>query len=189
MILLPGCTSSDVGDTSDDSENVVNSELSGVNIVAETLGRDVDGPSIYNLLEQSGNNSTLILWAAAGCHGCHEWTSMIRESIENGTIPGEVNVVTVHRYPNFEKRSYVNDTYGNLSSDYYSPWPILLPEEDAFAWDANTGKMSSTGLVNAFNNPVTPTLQILDSKGELIWQSKTYYAEFAVIDEILEVIR
>ena len=74
-------------------------ELQGLNIVAQTLGRDVDVAPTYDLLGESGNNSTLILWAAAGCKGCHQWTQMIRECVDNGTIPEDSNIVTVHRYP------------------------------------------------------------------------------------------
>ena len=188
LLALPGCvsdtdeTSQEISSTNDDGE------LQGVNIVAQTLGRDVDGAHTYDLLEESGNNSTLILWAAAGCNGCHQWTQMIRECVDNGTISEDMNIVTVHRYPSFEGKSYVNNTFGNNTSENYSPWPVLVPEDGATAVDASTGERSSVPLPEAFNNPSTPTLQVLDAEGQLVWQSKTYRSDFSVIQDIIEVM-
>ena len=42
--------------------------------------------------------------------------------------------------------TYVNNTYGNSSSDYYSPWPVLMPVDGATAWDATTGEESEVPL-------------------------------------------
>ena len=184
LFILPGCTSPVVEDLEIiQGEN--DEELQGVNVIAKTLGREIDMTSDYNLLEQSGNNSTLILWAAAGCNGCHLWTEMIRQCMQNGTIHEDLNVVTIHRYPNFEGTQYVYDTYGNNSSKQYSPWPVLVPSETDTAWDASTGEQSSVPLPEAFNNPVTPTLQVIDSGGFVIWQSKTYYPDYSIIEEAL----
>ena len=164
MLVLPGCVTEDNVVDLDESQSDYG-ELMGLNIVAQTLGRDVDVAHTYDLLDESANNSTLILWAAAGCKGCHQWTQMIRECVDNGTIPEDSNIVTVHRYPAFEMTTYVNNTYGNSSSDYYSPWPVLMPVDGATAWDATTGEESEVPLAEAFNNPVTPTLQVLDPRG------------------------
>ena len=187
ILVLPGCVTEDnvvdLGESQDDD-----GELQGLNIVAQTLGRDVDVAPTYDLLGESGNNSTLILWAAAGCNGCHQWTQMIRECVDNGTIPEDSNIVTVHRYPRFEMTTYVNNTYGNSSSDYYSPWPVLMPVDGATAWDATTGEESDVPLAEAFNNPVTPTLQVLDPEGQLVWQSRPYYPDFSVVEEFVGVI-
>jgi hypothetical protein len=94
----------------------------------------------------------------------------------------------VHRYPSFEDHSYVNRTYGNNTSENYSPWPVLLPDDGSSAWDATSGEVSDVPLTVAFNNPVTPTLQILDNEGQLIWESKTYLPDFSVIEEITEAM-
>ena len=102
LLPLSGCIS-DVSDVEvSDPEN--ESSLNRMNIVAQTLEREVDRYNDYNVLENSSGQNTLILWAASGCRGCHEWTEMIRESIANGTISNESNVITVQRYPNFESR-------------------------------------------------------------------------------------
>ena len=188
LLILPGCVSQTDEASQEISSTNGDSELQGINIVAQTLGRDVDGPETYDILEESGNNSTLILWAAAGCNGCHQWTQMIRECVDNGTISKDMHIVTVHRYPRFEGESYVNNTYGNNTSDTYSPWPVLMPEDGDTAVDAKTGASSSVPLPEAFNNPTTPTLQVLDSEGQLIWQSKTYRSDFSVIQEIVGVM-
>ena len=92
-ILLPlsGCIS-DVSDV-DVSDSESESSLNRMNIVAQTLDREVDGYNEYNVLENSSGQNTLILWAASGCRGCHEWTEMIRESVANGTISNESNVI------------------------------------------------------------------------------------------------
>ena len=186
-LILSGCVSTENEASLVDSEGD-NGNLRGVNIVAETLGREVDVNTTYDLLFESDNNSTLILWVAAGCHGCHQWTQMIRECIQNGTITEDSNIVTIHRYPSFERRSAVNSTYGNMSSDYYSPWPVLVPGGDDTALDAKSGERSDIPISEAFNNPVTPTLQILDNEGNLIWKSRTYYPDFSVVEEIVEVL-
>ena len=101
ILVLPGCVTEDNVVEVDESQSNV-SELQGLNIVAQTLGRDVDVKPTYDLLGESGNNSTLILWAAAGFKCCHHCTQMIRECVDNGIIPEDSNRVTVHRYPRFE---------------------------------------------------------------------------------------
>ena len=188
LFSLPGCTTPVVDDV-DIVQGENDEVLQGVNVVSKTLGREIDKTSNYNLLQQSGNDSTLILWAAAGCNGCHQWTEMIRECMENGTIYEEANVVTIHRYPGFESLQYVFDTYGNNSSNQYSPWPVLVPSETDTAWDATTGEQSSIPLSEAFSNPVTPTLQVIDSAGIIVWQSKTYYPNHSVMEDALGALR
>ena len=103
-ILLPlsGCIS-DVSDV-DVSDSESESSLNRMNIVAQTLDREVDLYNEYNVLENSSGQNTLILWAASGCRGCHEWTEMIRESIANGTIYNQSNDITYQRYTSFESR-------------------------------------------------------------------------------------
>ena len=157
LFSLPGCTTPVVDDV-DIVQGENDEVLQGVNVVSKTLGREIDKTSNYNLLQQSGNDSTLILWAAAGCNGCHQWTEMIRECMENGTIDEEANVVTIHRYPGFESQ-YVFDTYGNNSSNQYSPWPALVPQRQIlFGMLQQESKLDSPS--EAFSNSVTPTLQV-----------------------------
>ena len=188
ILVLPGCVTEDNVVDLDESQSD-DGELQGLNIVAQTLGRDVDVAHTYDLLGESGNNSTLILWAAAGCKGCHQWTQMIRESIANGTISNDSNVITVQRYPSFESRESFFEVFGNESSEQYSPWPVLTPYSSAVAWDAETGEPSTVPLDEAFGNPRTPTLQVLGPDGQIVWQNVKYYPDFDIIEEISEIIR
>ena len=84
ILPLSGCLSENLETSAPDTEG--ESQLTRMNIVAQTLDRDVDQYSEYNVLENSSGQNTLILWAASGCRGCHELTEMIRQSIANGTI-------------------------------------------------------------------------------------------------------
>ena len=131
LLLVPmaGCIT-DAPDV-DAEEEAETPSLNRMNIVAQTLDRDVDQHSEYNVLENSSGQNTLILWAASGCRGCHEWTEMIRESIANGTISNDSNVITVQRYPSFESRESFFEVFGNESSEQYSPWPVLTPYSSA----------------------------------------------------------
>ena len=63
-----------------------------------------------------------------------------------------------------------------------------MPVDGATAWDATTGEESDVPLAEAFNNPVTPTLQVIDPEGQLVWQSRTYYPDFSVVEEFVGVI-
>ena len=187
-ILLPlsGCIS-EVPDT-DVSDPESESSLNRMNIVAQTLDREVDLYNEYNVLENSSGQNTLILWAASGCRGCHEWTEMIRESIANGKISNESNVITVQRYPNFESRESFFEVFGNNSSAQYSPWPVLTPYSSAVAWNAETGVPSDVPLGEAFGNPRTPTLQVLGPDGQIVWQNVKYYPDFEIVEEISAII-
>ena len=54
--------------------------------------------------------------------------------------------------------------------------------------DANTGRMTDVELYRAFQQPVTPTLQVLDEDGRLVWTSKTYWANDTVLAEALNIM-
>ena len=175
----------------EDADSQVEAEtpsLDRMNIVAQTLDRDVDQYSEYNVLENSSGQNTLILWAASGCRGCHEWTEMIRESIANGSISNESNIITIQRYPSFDSRESFYEVFGNNSSDQYSPWPVLVPYSSAVAWNAETGEPSTIPLDEAFGNPRTPTLQVLGPNGEIVWENEKYYPDFEVVEEISSII-
>tara|TARA_B100000900_G_scaffold283908_1_gene243201 strand:- start:441 stop:998 length:558 start_codon:yes stop_codon:yes gene_type:complete len=183
---LAGCIT-DVENV-DAQEEAETPSLDRMNIVAQTLDRDVDLYSEYNVLENSSGQNTLILWAASGCRGCHEWTEMIRESIANGSISNESNIITIQRYPSFDSRESFYEVFGNNSSDQYSPWPVLVPYSSAVAWNAETGEPSTIPLDEAFGNPRTPTLQVLGPNGQIVWENEKYYPDFEVVEEISSII-
>ena len=79
VILLSGCTTS--------VEEIASSEPPlQLSFSAKTLDRAEDGGSEFNLKQTLEDKPVLVLWIAAGCSGCHDWTKMIRESISNGSI-------------------------------------------------------------------------------------------------------
>ena len=186
LIPVAGC----ITEVEDDDSRVEAEppSLDRMNIVAQTLDRDVDQYSEYNVLENSSGQNTLILWAASGCRGCHEWTEMIRESIANGSISNESNIITIQRYPSFDSRESFYEVFGNNSSDQYSPWPVLVPYSSAVAWNAETGEPSTIPLDEAFGNPRTPTLQVLGPNGQIVWENEKYYPDFEVVEEISSII-
>ena len=120
--------------------------------------------------------------------GCHSWTDIFADEVNNGNISNS-SILSIHRYPSFESSSYVEEVYGN-HENATNPvsWPLLLPPEETIVIDLDSGLESSYSLYNSFGNPSTPTLQIMDSLGEIIWTSKTYWPTVEVLDEIKELI-
>ena len=43
-------------------------------IVATTAGRSVDEAPTLDVVASANGNATLLIWVAAGCSGCHDWT-------------------------------------------------------------------------------------------------------------------
>ena len=64
IMPLSGCIS-EVSDL-DVSDPESESSLNRMNIVAQTLDREVDLYNEYNVIENSSGQNTLILWAATG---------------------------------------------------------------------------------------------------------------------------
>ena len=125
-----------------------------------------------------------MLWVAAGCRGCHSWTDLLVDEVENGNI-SESSLLSVHRYSSFESESYVEEVYGNhQNSSNPVLWPLVLPSEETVVYDLETGYESNSGFYTSFGNPPTPTLQIMDTNGEIIWTSKTYWPTLEVLEEI-----
>ena len=153
-------------------------------IVADTAGRAIDGGATIDVVAAAQGQPTLLLWVAAGCSGCHDWTEELRTMRANGTFDANLSVVSVHRYPSFEDPEDVIARYGTVNTSTEATWPLLLPDEDAVVVDAATGRPTDTTLVEAFDNPVTPTLQVLDGQGHLVWESRTYWANEDVLLEV-----
>ena len=134
VMLLSGCTSPVNNDESQD----VPLQIS---FVAKTLDRSEDGGAEYDLKERLAEKPVLILWIAAGCSGCHDWTQMIRESVENGSLNSTfVNILSIHRWSEIESADQIMEVFGmEENNSNYSPWPIVLPSEADMIIDFETG--------------------------------------------------
>ena len=156
-----------------------------VGFSADTLGRDVDQAPSVDFNEQF-DDAKIVLWVASGCSGCHDWTKLIQDRFYNTSDLDNVTMLYMHRYATYESPTSIMDRYGDQSSEYYAPWPVLLPTEDTQIWDQRTKKDSDASIYEVFDRPGTPTIQIIDDQGALIWQSRTYWANESVFDEVLE---
>jgi hypothetical protein len=143
--------------------------------------------SNLDLHEYVSNNSVLLIWVAANCKGCHDWTDVFAEEVNNGNISNN-SILSIHRYAAFESPSSVENVYGKNSTNPAS-WPLLLPSEDTQVIDLDTGLESEYSIYDAFGNPSTPTLQIMDSTGKLTWSSKTYWATEEIVEEIKDLLQ
>ena len=84
---LPGCI---------DSESVVGSKNDEVplrlNFEAQTLDRVEDNGSSFELKKELESSPVLLLWVGSSCFGCHDWTNLIRDSLENGSLNLQKNL-------------------------------------------------------------------------------------------------
>ena len=106
LMMLTGCTAAPIEDAAEPEEETVLSPVpERLSFVAPTFDREVDNGSTHDL-RNSFDGPVLMLWVAAGCSGCHDWTVMLSEELEAGNISNTTNIVSVHRYPAFES---IND--------------------------------------------------------------------------------
>lgn len=188
LMMLAGCTAAPMEEAADTEEEAVLSPVpERLSFVAPTFDRDVDNGATHDL-RNSFDGPVLMLWVAAGCAGCHDWTAMLNEELQAGNVSNTTNIVSVHRYPSFESMDDVRERYTDNNSSTYTPWPLLLPSQSTTVIDAESGEMTDVGLYRAFEMPVTPTLQVLDSEGRLVWTSKTYWANSTVLEEALNIM-
>ena len=182
VMLLSGCTSPVNNDESQD----VPLQIS---FIAKTLDRSEDGGAEYDLKERLAEKPVLILWIAAGCSGCHDWTQMIRESVENGSLNStSVNILSIHRWSEIESADQIMEVFGmEENNSNYSPWPIVLPSEDDMINDFETGDTTDYTIYEGFNNPGTPTVQLIGQDGIKMWQSKSYWANYSMLQEAWNV--
>lgn len=187
MFVLSGCTAP-VEVISPPVESTAAEPLpTFLSFSASTLERTVDQGDQHDL-RNSFEGPILLIWVAAGCNGCHDWTDMVREGLQNGSIDNSTNIVSVHRYAEFESKESVMNVYGDNNSSHYAPWPVLMPTPSTRVINASSGRMTDFGLYEAFDNPVTPTIQVIDEAGRLAWTSKHYWANSTVLDEALNIM-
>ena len=187
LTVLAGCTSTDAMVQDQPTPSPLPPVPEQVSFTAPTLDRDVDRGAAHDL-RTSFDGPVLMLWVAAGCSGCHDWTTMLKEELESGNLSNTTQLISVHRYPSFESVEDMAARYGDVNSTHYTPWPLLLPPDNTNVIDAATGRMTDVDLYRGFNQPVTPTLQVLDGTGRLVWSSSTYWANQTVLMEALNIM-
>jgi hypothetical protein len=187
LLFMAGCTAAPMEETTSEEENALSPVPERLSFTAPTFDRGVDNGAQHDL-RTSFDGPVLMLWVAAGCSGCHDWTTMLNEELQAGNISNTTNIVSVHRYPAFESINDVRERYTTNNSSTHTPWPLLLPSESTNVIDAETGRMTDVNLYRAFQNPVTPTLQVIDEEGRLVWTSKTYWANATVLEEALNIM-
>jgi len=183
VLLTPGCIELENDDVGIDSATEpLPFELA---FKSDTLGRVEDGATTLDLKDELANGPVMLIWIGAGCTGCHDWTDMIREKMDNGTFnDSNMSIISVHRWSEFESKEEVMNVFGNLNdSAHYTPWKIVIPTTETQAYDFVTGEDTGTSVYSAYGNPGTPTLQVIAENGVLAWQSKTYWANETVFED------
>ena len=189
-IILILLTSMLCGCVSQEQEIIVDDSISAperMSFTAPLMFSDSNNTEL-TLDEYISDNPVLLIWVAAGCMGCHSWTDIITEEVNNGNISNS-SLLSIHRYPSFESNSYVEEVYGN-HENATNPvsWPLVLPPEDTAVIDLDSGLESQLSFYDSFGYPSTPTLQIMDNLGKIIWTSKTYWPTVEILDEIKNII-
>ena len=184
IFVLPGCTNGQVMVENQDS-NLVPERL---NLIAETVGRDIDRSQTFDILSDADGKNTMILWVSTGCSGCHDWTEMIAEEMRIGNISNDTRIISVHRYPAFESRDEVIDVYATENSSSNSLWPVLVPYDGQPAFDVINQEETEIDYAEAFENPATPSFTILDGEGRTIWKNREYWANESVLENALEIL-
>ena len=191
LLVIPGCTAPATieevtVDESNEEDGIVVPER--LNIIANTAGRDIDRGTSMDLLADANGESTLILWVSTGCSGCHDWTEMIANEMGSGNISNDTRIVTIHRYPSFESREEVIETYANNNSSTDSLWPVLVPDNRQPAIDVDRNQETDYDYTQAFESPSTPSFTILDGSGKTIWKNREYWSNHDVLEEALSYL-
>ncbi len=181
IFLIPGCI---------ETQSVIGDEREEIPLrltfKAETLDRAEDQGPTFDLKEELKDGPVLMLWVGSSCFGCHDWTNMIRESLENGTLnESTLSIVSVHRWSNLEGAEEVMNAFGEDTNDSsYTPWKIVMADEQTPALEYFSGDDTGFNVYEAYGNPSTPTLQLIGDNGIKMWQSKNYWANSTILQEI-----
>jgi len=154
---------------------------------APTLDRIEDGGPTFDLQERLAEGPVLMLWIGASCSGCHDWTELIKTAIDEGAFNNtSMSVVSVHRWAEFEALEDVHETFAVESNDsHYTPWTVVTPSTTTPTFEFGTNDDTGYPVYEAYGNPGTPTLQVIDQAGALVWQSKTYWANETLLGEAI----
>ena len=181
LTSLSGCVTKEV-----EEENQVKPQFS---FTASTLDSNTSVDVEFNLRERVQLNPMILFWVSSGCHGCHDWTDEFRSTIENDSL-NISSIVSIHRYADFESEQKLGDVYGTQNnSSHPSPWTVAIPTQVTPVFDFNSGMVADdVSIYEAFNDPVTPTIQIVNRNGEIVWTSKEYWPSDDAMGEVLQAL-
>tara|TARA_B100001113_G_scaffold353493_1_gene358060 strand:+ start:860 stop:1498 length:639 start_codon:yes stop_codon:yes gene_type:complete len=189
VIILPisGCLG---WDESPEINPVDENNVSRIVFSSPTLDRSEDLGSSLSLEDELSESHVLLLWVSPQCGGCHNWTSNILDEghYESWNDSGDLQILSIHRYIEFEDPESVMQVYGNQSSDQYTPWPVLVPTQNSQAVDLETGTKISGTIADAYDNPRTPSLLLINQQAEIVWKAESYYYDEVEIQEINEIL-
>ena len=64
---------------------------------------------------------------------------------------------------------------------------MVIPNQNTSVLDFNTGEIvNDFSIYEAFNHPVTPTIQIVNSDGEIAWTSNEYWPSDVALQDVLQ---
>jgi len=156
---------------------------------AQTLDRAEDQGSNFDLKQELESGPVLLLWVGAGCSGCHDWTNMIRNGLDDGSLnESTLTVVSVHRWAKIEGSKEVNDAFGVDDNDSsYAPWKIVMVEQKTPSLEYFSEEETGFDVYEAYGFPSTPTLQLIGDNGIKMWQSKSYWANSTILEEVWDI--
>ena len=98
------------------------------------------------------------------------------------------SIVSIHRWSEIESAEQIMEVFGlENNNSNYTPWPIVLPSESDMIIDFATGETTDFTIYEGFNNPGTPTVQLVGQDGIKMWQSKSYWANYSMLEEAWEI--
>ena len=155
-----------------------------------TLDRSEDFGPVISLDERLSTSPVLLMWVSPHCGGCHNWTQNIIDEghYEQWNDSNELQLLTIHRYIEFEDSESMMEVYGNRSSSEYTPWPILVPDINSRAIDLDSGMILSESISEAFDNPPTPSIFFINQQAEVIWKAESYYYDESEIEDIYNIL-
>ena len=155
-----------------------------------TLDRSEDFGPVISLDERLSTSPVLLMWVSPHCGGCHNWTQNIIDEghYERWNDSNELQLLTIHRYIEFEDSESMMEVYGNRSSSEYTPWPILVPDINSRAIDLDSGMILSESISEAFDNPPTPSIFFINQQAEVIWKAESYYYDESEIEDIYNIL-
>lgn len=179
LINLAGCVSHDLVEEQE--------SVRQYSFIANTMDAGSNSTEQFDLRDNLSQNPMILLWVSTGCYGCHDWTDTFRASIENGSLNAS-SIVSIHRYSDFESVEKLNQVYGvHNNSSHPTPWTMVIPNQNTSVLDFNTGEIvNDFSIYEAFNHPVTPTIQIVNSDGEIAWTSNEYWPSDVALQDVLQ---